>query len=143
MPSTQDGGLRTVCWDLSDDPAMIGKARALVREVVASWGLLGLADDVVLTVGELLANAVTYGEAPIRLSLWLGKDGLCVRVTDHGPERPRHLHLDVEAVHGRGLGIVAALADDTGVTALPDGPGKTVWARWLLAGHDSGGLGRR
>ncbi|MER5645339.1 hypothetical protein [Streptosporangium sp. NPDC002524] len=46
--------------------------------------------------------------------------------------QPRHLALDTEAVHGRGLAIVAALAHDHGVTPLPDRPGKTVWARWVF-----------
>ncbi|OUC81620.1 hypothetical protein CA984_41810 [Streptosporangium minutum] len=86
----------------------------------------------VLVVGELLANAITHGEPLVRLSLWAGADELCVRVTDHGPGQPRHLDLGVEAVHGRGLTIVAALADDSGVIPLPDRPGKTVWARWRL-----------
>ncbi|MEU8268123.1 ATP-binding protein [Sphaerisporangium sp. NPDC049002] len=82
---------------------------------------------------ELLANAITYGEPPVRLSLWLGRGELCVRVTDHGPDQPRHLDLGIEAIHGRGLTIVDALAHDCGLTPLPDGPGKTVWARWRLS----------
>ncbi|MET8140184.1 ATP-binding protein [Sphaerisporangium sp. NPDC005288] len=134
MPPTRDGGLRTACWDLTDDLSMIGEARRAVKETLISWALPELTDDVVLAVGELLANAVSYGEPPVRLSLWLGTRALCVRVTDHGPELPRHLDLDVEAVHGRGLTIVDALADDTGVTPFPDGEGKgkTVWCRWHL-----------
>lgn len=78
---------------------------------------------------------VTGGPAqppPVRLSVWAGTDELCVRVTDHGPDRPRHLDLGVEAAHGRGLTIVEALSDASGVTPLPDTPGKTVWARWRL-----------
>ncbi|MER7212281.1 MULTISPECIES: ATP-binding protein [Streptosporangium] len=84
-----------------------------------------MTDDVVLVTGELPAKAVTHGEPPVRFSLWLGAGELRVRVTDHGPDRPRHLDLEVEAVHGRGLSIVDALADASGVTPLPDPPGKT------------------
>ncbi|MGW4422177.1 ATP-binding protein [Streptosporangium sp. NPDC004631] len=131
MPVTPDG-LRTVCWDLPHDSSVVGKARGMVREILTRWALPGLADDVVLVVGELLANAITYGDPPVRLSVWAGTDELCVRVTDHGPDRPRHLGLDVEAVHGRGLTIVEALTDASGVIPLPDTPGKTVWARWRL-----------
>jgi anti-sigma regulatory factor (Ser/Thr protein kinase) len=123
-------GLRAVCWDLPHDLSMVGKARRLVSDILTTWELGGLADDVVVVVGELLANAVNHGEPPIRLSLWAGTDGLCLRITDHGPELPRRLRLGLEAVHGRGLTIVEALADDYGVTPLPDAPGKTVWARW-------------
>ncbi|MFC4530696.1 ATP-binding protein [Sphaerisporangium dianthi] len=132
MTPTRDGGLRTACWDLSDDLSLVGKTRAMVREVLATWALATIADDVILAVAELLANAMTYGKPPVRLSLWLSAEDLCVRVTDHGPELPRRLDLDIEAVHGRGLTIIDALADDAGVTLLPDGQGKTVWCRWRL-----------
>ncbi|WP_214410062.1 ATP-binding protein [Sphaerisporangium fuscum] len=133
MPETPDGGLRTVCWDLPGDLSMIGKARGMVKEILAAWALPDhLADDVVLAVGELLANAMTYGKPPVRLSLWQRGGELCVRVSDHGPEQPRHLDLGIEAVHGRGLAIVAALAHEHGITPLPDGPGKTVWALWRV-----------
>ncbi len=132
MPETSDG-LRTACWDLPHDPSVIGKARRAVSETLTTWRLAHLADDLVLVVGELLANAITYGEPPVRLSLWLGGDELCVRVTDHGSDQPRHLDLGVEAVHGRGLTIVEALSDDCGTVPLTDGPGKTVWARWRSA----------
>ncbi|MEU9888134.1 ATP-binding protein [Sphaerisporangium sp. NPDC051011] len=63
---------------------------------------------------------------------------LCVRVTDHGPDLPRHLDLGMDAVHGRGLLIVAALADEHGVTPSAGGPGKTVWARWWHTSQASG-----
>ncbi|MGW4644624.1 ATP-binding protein [Sphaerisporangium sp. NPDC004334] len=119
MPPTRDGGLRTACWDLTDDLTMVGEARRAVKETLISWALPELTDDVVLAVGDLLANAVSYGEPPVRLSLWLGTRALCVRVTDHGSELPRHLDLDVEAVHGRGLTIVDALADDTASLRSP------------------------
>ncbi|MFC6081765.1 ATP-binding protein [Sphaerisporangium aureirubrum] len=133
MPEIQDGGLRIVCWDLPGDLSMVGKTRVMVREVLTAWALSSIADDVVLAAGELLANAIVYGEPPVVLSLWLGAADLCVRVTDHGPGLPRHLDLDIEAAHGRGLSIVAALAHDTGVTRLPGGQGKTVWCRWDLS----------
>ncbi|MFD0888865.1 ATP-binding protein [Streptosporangium algeriense] len=132
MRQTTQDGLRTACWDLPYDLSIVGGARRSVGAVLDSWGLTRVTDDVVLVTGELLANAITHGEPPIRLSLWLGAGELCVRVTDHGPDRPRHLDLGVEAVHGRGLGIVDALADTSGVTPLPDPPGKTGWARWRL-----------
>lgn len=129
MPATPDDP-RTVCWTLPHELSIVGKARGMVNETLISWALQSIADDVVLVAGELLANAITHGEPLVRLSLWAGADELCVRVTDHGPEQPRHLDLGVEAVHGRGLTIVEALADDSGVTPLLHRPGKTVWARW-------------
>ena len=67
MPPTQDSGLRTVCWDLSDDPSMIGKTRAVVREVLTSWGLLDLTDDVILVVGRGLVLGLAMAKrGPLR-----------------------------------------------------------------------------
>ncbi|MEV7964891.1 ATP-binding protein [Sphaerisporangium sp. NPDC088356] len=132
MPGTPDG-LRTVCWDLPHDLSVIGKTRELVNGILTAWTFGELADDVVLVVSELLANAVNYGDPPIRLSLWASAGELCVRVTDHGNGQPRHLDLGIDATHGRGLTIVAAIAHDHGITPLADGPGKTVWARWRQA----------
>ncbi|GII61359.1 hypothetical protein Skr01_14440 [Sphaerisporangium krabiense] len=102
----------------------------MAGEVLVRWGYGDLADDVILVIGELLGNAVSHGAPPFRLSLWATTSDLCVRVTDHGLGIPRRLHLTLEAVHGRGLSIVAALAHEFGVIPLPDPPGKIVWARW-------------
>ncbi|MER6829472.1 ATP-binding protein [Streptosporangium sp. NPDC000563] len=127
---------RAVYWDLPHDLPIVGKARAMVSETLTAWALHHLTDDAVLVAGELLANAIVHGEPVVRLSLWADADEFQVQVTDRGPGQPRHLTLDPESLHGRGLAIVRALAHDTGVTPLPDRPGKTVWARWRLSVGD-------
>ncbi|MDH2429154.1 ATP-binding protein [Sphaerisporangium sp. TRM90804] len=129
----RQAGARSVCWEVPYDLAAVGRARALVGEVLGSWGLRGLADDVVLVVGELLANAVAYGEPPVGLLVWAGEGELVVQVSDHGAERPRRLRLDVEAVHGRGLAIVEALADESGVAGFADESGPA-WLSGVAAG---------
>ncbi|WP_440099726.1 ATP-binding protein [Streptosporangium sp. H16] len=131
MPDIPDDP-RTACWDVPHDPSAIAKIRALVDDTLTAWTLAYLADDVVLVAGELLANAVVHGDAPATLSLRAGADEFRLEVTDRGPGQPRHLRLDTDALHGRGLTIVEALAHESGVTPLPDHPGKTVWARWWL-----------
>ncbi|MFF5247908.1 ATP-binding protein [Streptosporangium sp. NPDC000095] len=141
MPETPDAphptdGPRTVCWDLPHDLPIVGKARAMVSETLAAWALHHLVDDVALVAGELLANAIVHGEPVVRLSLRADADEFQVQVTDRGPGQPRHLTLDPESLHGRGLAIVRALAHDHGVNPLPDRPGKTVWARWRLSVGD-------
>ncbi|MFF5206876.1 ATP-binding protein [Streptosporangium sp. NPDC000396] len=55
-----------------------------------------------------------------------------MRVTDHGPGRPHRLDLGQDAVSGRGIGIVEALADQWGVVPVRNKVGKTVWAAWRL-----------
>ncbi|GGK66172.1 hypothetical protein Sme01_11080 [Sphaerisporangium melleum] len=123
---------RVVHWELPHDLSMAGKARGMVHETLLSWGLQELADDVILATGELVANALAYGAPPVRLALSARGDDLRLEVTDHGSGHPRRLDLGVEAVHGRGLAIVEALAAECGVTTRPDVVGKTVWARWRV-----------
>ncbi len=124
--------LWTVHWDLPHDLPIAGKARAMVGETLVAWELRHLVDDAVLVVGGLLANAIVHGEPVVRLSLRASEDEFQVQVTGRGSGQPRLLALDAEAIHGRGLAIVKALAHDHGVTPLPDRLGKTVWARWHL-----------
>lgn len=141
MSASTPDGLRTVCRELSRDPATAHGARGTVRDTFTAWGLPpDLTDDAVLVVGELVANAVVYGEPPIRLSLWGMPERVCVRVTDHGPGRPHRLDLGQDAVHGRGLAIVETLADQWGVVPAVGKVGKTVWAVWWLSrpGPDAG-----
>ncbi|MFC4534328.1 ATP-binding protein [Sphaerisporangium dianthi] len=135
MPETSQG-LRTACWEIAGDASIVGGVRALVRETLGGWGLSLLADDVVLVVGELLANALSHGEPPIRVSMWAGDGDLFVWVTDHGAGLPYRPVLGLDSTHGRGLAIVAALAHGHGVTPLTGATGKTVWARWGHSGHD-------
>ena len=83
------------------------------------------ADDVTLLVSELASNAVRHARTPFTISV--GCDGTAVRVevSDLSPELPVRRVPTVEAVTGRGLMIVEALATSWGVE--PDGSGKTVW----------------
>ncbi|MEV6986648.1 ATP-binding protein [Sphaerisporangium sp. NPDC051017] len=131
MTGTPDG-TRTASWDLPHDPSMAAKARRMVHDTLTAWALDDLADDAVLVTAELFANAVTHGEPPIRLSLSASPECLTIHVTDHGPGSPRHLSLSPDSLHGRGLPIVAALTTAHGTDPLPEGPGKTIWARWHL-----------
>ncbi len=110
-------------------------ARLLATEQLRSWGLpLETAAHV---IAELAANAVLHGRVSgrdFRLMLTVYDDTLRIEVTDARAERlpvlTEHLehpeHLD-DSESGRGLLLVAALADRWGVTTEPL-PCKTVWA---------------
>ncbi|MFE9823669.1 ATP-binding protein [Streptomyces sp. NPDC005791] len=112
-------------------------ARRLASHRVHEWGHRynsELNDTVSLVVGELAANAVTHGLVPGRdvlLRLVRAAEGrLRVEVSDTRGERlptsPTGLPVDAET--GRGLLLVAALAEQWGVTPREGAPGKTVWA---------------
>ncbi|MDT4986145.1 MAG: hypothetical protein QOI74_239 [Micromonosporaceae bacterium] len=94
--------------------------------------------DTVAVAAELLGNAVRHA-APlpggvVRLA-WrmLRAGGIEIRVTDGGASTPPTVR-DVghDSPDGRGLAIVAALADGWGVDS--DGLGQCVWARLTASG---------
>ncbi len=109
---------------------------ARVRRTVAAhltlWQLSHLLDDAVLATDELFANAVRHtGVGPgdsIAIVLEHDDHELRVTLSDPSPLLPRPRASTAAAESGRGLNIVAALADDWG-TAPPDPgtPGKKVW----------------
>ncbi|MFC7547076.1 ATP-binding protein [Plantactinospora sp. GCM10030261] len=113
----------------------------------------GLLADVVAVLAELVGNSVRHAEplpgAVIRVA-WRhrsesGTDVVQVRVTDSGGgDRPRMRETGPEALDGRGLHIVAALATNWGVDR--DGLGQSVWAELRApagepAGTDAVGAG--
>jgi anti-sigma regulatory factor (Ser/Thr protein kinase) len=92
--------------------------------------------DVIAVLAELVGNAIRHahplpGEV-VRVAWRLRVDGngqaVSVRVTDGGaPNRSPQLRpVGAEAVDGRGLRIVVALADRWGIER--DGLGQSVWA---------------
>jgi anti-sigma regulatory factor (Ser/Thr protein kinase) len=97
--------------------------------------------DVIAIVAELVGNAVRHADplpgGVVRVA-WRLRPGSAgrlveVRVTDGGaPEQlPQVQPLDLDASDGRGLTIVAALADRWGVER--DGLGQSVWAELSCA----------
>ncbi|MFJ9692562.1 ATP-binding protein [Kitasatospora sp. NPDC101183] len=99
-----------------------------------------IAGDVLVVLSELATNAVVHGcggngRAGVALSaaLRLTGDGSSLRVcvSDPGAGLPVVRAADGEAVGGRGLALVLALADRFGVDPLAGG-GKSVWAEFDL-----------
>ncbi|WP_142214346.1 ATP-binding protein [Streptomyces sp. SLBN-118] len=108
-------------------------AREFVRTAVTDWGLGARMDDVLLCVSELATNALVHGVPPgrgYRLKLWLhGAGVLRVEVHDSGGGLPSLQEPDGES--GRGLLLVAALADKWGVDERD--PGKIVWCEFAVS----------
>jgi anti-sigma regulatory factor (Ser/Thr protein kinase) len=115
-------------------------ARHRLAAELASVVRPSLLADIVAITAELVGNAVRHA-APlpggvVRVAWRLRSDSRAgdvveVRVTDGGSPAPPHVrHVGPEAVDGRGLTIVAALADRWGVER--DGLGQSVWAELAI-----------
>ncbi|MGW0749501.1 ATP-binding protein [Streptomyces sp. NPDC002587] len=119
-------------------------ARALAAHQLADWGVPFR--DAVDVVAELASNAVTHGRVPgrrFRLQMAATNSTLRIEVTDTRGERPAPSATElpsVEAESGRGLVLVAALANKWGTTLGPT-PLKTVWAEITLPAPGTPGLG--
>lgn len=104
-------------------------ARLLAQAQLRRWGLP--TEPANLLVAELAANAITHGRVPgrdFRLTLHLIGDTLRIEVTDtRGDRLPAPQQPASDAESGRGLLLVAALADRWGV-AEDRFPRKRVWA---------------
>jgi anti-sigma regulatory factor (Ser/Thr protein kinase) len=106
-------------------------ARAAVRQTLAAWGLSRLSSDGELMASELVANAAEHGDGyPISLALYRhaepgGPPTVTCEVTDTSPAMPQRTDPGPDAERGRGLAIVEALAQTSGVRATQ--AGKTTW----------------
>ncbi|MES5821186.1 SpoIIE family protein phosphatase [Streptomyces sp. RG80] len=131
-----------------------GAARALLRAALAEWAELGLpgtegltdrlADDAVVIVSELVTNAVVHAGTDIELDCRLehATGALVIEVGDQHPSRaPRDGACEPPyetPEYGRGLRLVATLAESWGITYRKGS--KTVWAR--LTEADSAAVGK-
>ncbi|MCF4135682.1 ATP-binding protein [Streptomyces sp. Tue 6430] len=113
-------------------------ARRLVSHRLNDWGhpyTTPVNETLTLITAELTANAVRHGHVPGRdfhVQLTLAEGTFRIEVTDTRAEKqpsPTPPPPNPLSESGRGLLLVAALADDWGITPRPVAPGKTVWAR--------------
>lgn len=116
---------------LSSTPRGARLARLLTVEQLRTWDLSLDPDAAALVVAELATNAVTHARLPgrdFRLSLYAAEGTLRIEVADaRGDRAPEPQLPPPTADSGRGLVLVAALANRWGITNGP-APRKTVWA---------------
>ena len=125
---------------LASELALVGTARRFVDQAVADWGLDPIRDEARLITSELSANAVLHARTDFGVTLRSnGLDYLRIEVRDENSRMPSSVSPPQEALSGRGLLIVDALATCWGTEF--DGGGKVVWAeigRRALSGTDEG-----
>ncbi len=102
--------------DLPRAAAAPATAREQVRDAFAGVLTRERFGDVQLAVTELVANAVTHGTGDIRLRMRIDERRLYGEVIDEGGGFEHAIRArTADDLTGRGLGIVAALADEWGV----------------------------
>ena len=120
-------------WPL---PTAVPCARGHTKLVLAEWGLSALADDAALIVSELMTNACQASQAleaprPIILRLLANDQCLLIEVWDRSPGEPSATVKSDDTEHGRGLMVIAALANRWG-THRTGAYTKCVWAELLV-----------
>ncbi|MEU5834018.1 ATP-binding protein [Streptomyces diacarni] len=114
------------------DSARVPEIRRTVRTILRSWNLPEqLAEDIQLAVSELLANALEHGNGDVEARVLRVLDEVRIEVTDDNPEPAQLRRPDVDELSGRGLLLVAALAQSWGVSR----DGRTTWCSFRLAGR--------
>jgi anti-sigma regulatory factor (Ser/Thr protein kinase) len=112
--------------DLPPRASSVPLARRLVRDVLRTWGAPHDAADAELLAAELVANVVDHaGGDVLTLELHLSGAWLRVAVLDGSAVRPLIREMSVTAERGRGMQLVAAIAERWG--AEDHDGGKRVW----------------
>ncbi|MFF3565646.1 SpoIIE family protein phosphatase [Streptomyces sp. NPDC002574] len=127
---------RFATWQVPRDAAAVAGLRAEAVRTLTAWGLERLVPAAEQIVGELLANAVLHGLAPIQLRLIRDRVLVC-EVFDQGCSMPRQHHKASPGDEaGRGVALATALSSRFGVRSFPEG--KSVWAELELPPGYSG-----
>lgn len=127
----------------------VPRMRRAAVEILGSWGLQALAEDAELCVSELAGNAVRHASERRDAR----QMGLVMEVTDAGRLRvevhdawggvPRVRRVEPDAESGRGMVVVAGLAEDWGVAPRhgSGAAGKAVWFELALSNDASTAAG--
>ncbi|MEW2620394.1 SpoIIE family protein phosphatase [Streptomyces sp. NPDC048106] len=120
---------RVAEWQVPSDPAAVSEVRSAVTRALDTWGLEDLAFTTELILSELVTNAIRYGRPPIRVRLLRDRALIC-EVSDRSTTSPHLRYAASTDEGGRGLFLVAQVADRWGTRYTPNG--KIIWAEQPL-----------
>ncbi|MCZ4510593.1 ATP-binding protein [Streptomyces sp. ActVer] len=128
--------LRVRTWRrrLTPETRSVPEARRGARSVLTEWRIpADVAEAIELIVSELSTNAVRHARVPDRFFevalTYDGQKAVEVEVSDASPRLPEPQVPPLDAESGRGLPLVAALAESWEIRNRVIG--KAVWARVL------------
>lgn len=132
VPADVDARSKTVVLPVPRERALLVDIRSQARAAMASWALLEeVAETATLLACELVTNGLVHGTGPVELRLRLTRDRLVLEAADGGHHMPRRRRAAADDEDGRGLHLVATLADRWGARLTDEG--KVVWAELDLA----------
>ncbi|MGW5328457.1 SpoIIE family protein phosphatase [Streptomyces sp. NPDC004014] len=123
------GADRVAEWQVPSDPAAVAEVRSSVVRQLDDWGLAELSFTTELILSELVTNAIRYGRGPIGVRLLRERTLIC-EVSDGSTTSPHLRYAASTDEGGRGLFLVAQLADRWGTRYTPNG--KIIWAEQPL-----------
>ena len=131
----------TASADLPPTARSVTAARHLVVDLLRAWSAPHDAQDAALLVTELVANVVDHvgGTEVFTLEVALAEDWLRIGVVDGSAVRPVIREMDSGNPRGRGMRLIAAIADRWG--AEDHRGGKRVWFELRPLRPDFGGAG--
>ncbi|MFJ3212789.1 ATP-binding protein [Streptomyces flaveolus] len=111
---------------IAPDPMRVAQTRRIAVAFLRYRAVPApVAEDVVVAVSELVTNAIEHGQGAVSLRMRHADHEVLVEVTDDSPVPARLRTAAAHHVRGRGLFLVAALAQERwGVT----NEGRTTWA---------------
>lgn len=128
--------------DLPMHPSAAAGGRMLVRDACTAWSLpQDVSETAELVANELVGNAVEHAQTSSRVTVTYTGAVFRVAVRDYCPISIRPRPIEIGARRGRGLHVVATLAQTWCVDRHPDG--KTVWANLAVDPPELGGHDRR
>jgi len=128
--------------DLKGHASAVPQARRFVYDALRGTVAEGVLDDALLLTSEIVTNVILHARSDLHLGLAQDDNNVLVTVRDHSPAGPRqraaNAGVDTVPESGRGLSIIASLADDFGWTRLPSGQGKVMWCVLAIAPASQG-----
>jgi anti-sigma regulatory factor (Ser/Thr protein kinase) len=141
MAPTRPSELQISRARLTAGPAAAAEARTHVRAVIFAWDVPVDASAAVLLTSELVTNAIRHETSEtITLAITCTFDELRVDVHDSSHALPVVVEAAADAEAGRGLMLVATLADEWGFYRTP--AGKAVYFTLAFAPEEAEGDGR-
>ncbi|MBR7676786.1 ATP-binding protein, partial [Streptomyces daliensis] len=118
LPTTPSATSRAFEVAFTPEPVRVGHVRRITAAFLGLWDVEPLVESVVLAVSELVTNAVRHGTGDVGLRVVYVPGELRVEVSD-GSAAPAELRSAADDDEsGRGLFLVAVLAQNWGVTEV-------------------------